>query len=360
MSQEFFENNLNYSYANEDSSVEAKILAKVRAEVILSVCGSGSRTAAITQPCVREIDLVDLSETQLSWSKLFLGTYKDLTYDEYCEFWGYKSIAPSDRKKKYYSFIEKYDTRLLNLFDENTWQEPLYFGKWEKTYQKLSKIVQIVVGKKLIKKLEMTDSISEQWNVVNKFSFKIRWHAVLFIVGNRALFNSLLYKGHFVEKNISQSYVDFYVKAFERLFHLSHIKQSFFLQFSFLGKLKYQDGAVFAASKNIFETVKKHHTKVKYEYINADIMNYLANANKKYQMMILSDVPSYFSDELGESFLQRLQRNLDIGGLVIVRYYLRVYVPDLSGFEDITDEFSDIISDERVQMYQIKVYKRVT
>ena len=359
MSKAYFENNLNYSYANEDSTVEETIVQTERSKRILTVCGSGSRTIPLINDTTEHIDIVDLSEFQLSWSKLFLASYEKLNFAEFKEFWGYDPITQTDRKKQFTELVQKVDERLLDIFNENEWSSPIYYGGWEQTYQKLSRIVRLFLGSKLIADLEDSKDISDQWKIFSSVSFQLRWKAVLFIVGNRALFNSLLYKGHFIKKNLPVGYVQFYINAFERLFKLTHIRDSFFLQFSFLGRLKYQEGAILSGKESIFDLCKQNLPAVKLNYIQQDIMKYLCLSGEKYDCIILSDVPSYFPDELGQDFLQKIKERVHKDGVVIIRYYLREYSPKIEGYEDITSKYQETIDNERVQMYSIKVYKRL-
>jgi len=65
---------------------------------------------------------------------------------------------------------------------------------------------------------------------------------VLAILGNAAVFNALLYKGHFPKKNIPGSILSFYDDAFTRLFSQGPARENFFLQMVFFGELKYAEG----------------------------------------------------------------------------------------------------------------------
>lgn len=359
MSKKFFLTNLNYSMANEDTSVECIISKRINAKKVFSVCGSGSRAFPLINESTEELDLIDLSELQLSFAGLREASIKNLTLHEFQEFWGYLPMKPELREKKYANLIKDYDEKLLTIFEEGMWSGPIYFGGWERTYQKLNKLVQFIVGKKQINKLIEANSIKEQFELFSKTTFQMRWKFVLIFVGNRTLFNSLLYRGHFVKKNIDKTYIQFYVEAFERLFKNNLISDSYFLQMSFLGTIRNILGAPIEAEPEIFSDVKKNIDRVKIGYRCGDLVKILEKGEKSYDMLSLSDVPSYFDSVLGRNFIQKIKPSINDGGVVIVRYYLRVHTPILDGFKDITEDYMDLITKEKVQMYNIKIYKKI-
>ncbi len=51
------------------------------------------------------------------------------------------------------------------------------------------------------------------------------------VIGNRATFNALLYKGDFIKKNVEQSYYDYYSEAFKKLFTTAPAKRTSFCNY---------------------------------------------------------------------------------------------------------------------------------
>lgn len=358
MSKDFFLQNLNYSMANEDTHLEREIARLHGAKTILSVCGSGSRVFPLVNSSTHEIDCLDMSGVQLDLARLRLKTILDYDYEDFLKFWGYEEFPRDFRKDKFQRLVSGISKKLLNLFNQESWQEPIYYGEWEKTYRKLNRIVRFALGNKRINKLKECKTIVEQIRVFQGSDFQWRWRAVLVIVGNRALFNSLLYKGKFVQKNIPISYVQFYIKAFEQLITKKLLRDSYFLQMSFLGKIEYSKGAPLEAQESVFYSMKESLGKVQINFIQENIVHFIEKTDKKYDFISISDVPSYFSSELGKTFLQGIEPSLNKGGVIVVRYYLNVHSPDISGFQDITSRYAKLISEEGVQMYKVKIYQK--
>jgi len=360
MSKEFFDNSLKYAMANEDTFLERNMVLAMKSKKILSVCGSGMRAYPLITESCDSLDLVDLSQMQLSWADLRRKTISELCHEDYLSFWGYRPLLPKLRQQKYSSLLGKSNEEIFALFNHNEWQAPIEYGVWEKTYRKLYQIVNFFVGNKWLHKLEQTKTLEEQNTVFFHPIFKLKWHGVLYIVGNKTLFNSLMYKGNFIKKNIKLSYVRFYQEAFDRLFKNNLLKDCFFLQLSFLGNIKNLSGVPCEAQAEVYLDIKKYIDKVAINFLNIDLIEHLATGSKNYDFLSLSDVPSYFDDELGETFLQKIKPSIALNGIVVVRYYLRIYHPFLDGFEDITTQFENGIKAEKTQMYQVKIYKRLS
>jgi S-adenosylmethionine-diacylglycerol 3-amino-3-carboxypropyl transferase len=183
-----------------------------------------------------------------------------------------------------------------------------------------------------------------------------RWNLIVALLGNRQAFDALLYKGHFVKKNIDSSFYDFYKKSFDHLMRNNLMKASFFLQLCFLGEIQYSEGNPIEADKKVFENIKKNLSKCRITFVQKDLMSAIANYNDL-DFISLSDVPSYFNGDLEKSFLQMIKKSLSVKGLIVNRNYLRVPEADRSGLVDIASDYQAIVDSEKVQMYLIEVLK---
>jgi S-adenosylmethionine-diacylglycerol 3-amino-3-carboxypropyl transferase len=199
------------------------------------------------------------------------------------------------------------------------------------------------------------DNLVDQVNYYhNEFPIR-RWKMVIFLLGNKSLFNALLYKGDFIEKNSPLSHFDYYFKAFERLFTTELASKSFFLNLCFYGRINSLNGIPVEVHNESFLRIKNSQAIV--EYLNQDFVSYLANGKKQYDFLSLSDVPSYFKGDLERDFMQKIRPALYIDAIIIVRYYLRKSACDLTGFVDISESYRKLFDQEKVQMYDIHVYQ---
>ncbi len=358
MGKKYF-SGLNYTLGNEDTTVEIEIIKSGEFKNIFSICGSGGRSLPLIVKGQHSLTVADLSKEQLMLAELRLQTYKELSFDDFLKFWGYYPYRDNDncefRKTSFYKLNLDIETRNFfeTVFISLSFSSVLYLGKWERTFNTLAKINRVILGDNFDKIMRF-DNLENQISYYQSQFPLLKWKSVIFMLGNKSMFNALLYKGDFIEKNSPLSHFDYYFKAFNRLFTNDIAKKSFFLHLCFYGKINSIEGNPVEASQEIHEMIKK--SKASVEYVKEDFVSFLSRGDKKYDFLSLSDVPSYFKGDIERDFLQKIIPALNRGALVVVRYYLRTSHVDLKGFKDVTSEYQEIISAEKVQMYNIKVY----
>lgn len=359
MTQKYF-TGLNYTLGNEDTTVEIELIKKLKPKNIFSICGSGGRSLPLMHKEALLLTLSDLSREQLHLAELRLSTYRDLSYEEFLLFWGYFPYADNNnshqRKELFFKLHLSPEARdfFSKVFSEVEFESLLYLGKWERTFAVFAKITSVLLGKDFDRILRF-DNLEDQIHYYKTAFPMKRWKAMIQILGNKATFNALLYKGDFITKNSPLSHFDYYFQAFERLFTRDLAQKSFFLQLCFYGKIKSLAGVPIEAHKESHERIKESSCPV--EYLKEDFVTYLSKGTKQYHFLSLSDVPSYFQGELERDYMQKIKPGLAPGAIIVTRYYLRKSECNLSGYLDITDSHIKLIELEKVQMYEIRIYQ---
>lgn len=359
MAQKYF-SGLNYTLGNEDTSVEIEMIKELKPKSIFSICGSGGRSLPLMHEGALNLSLSDLSIEQLRLAELRLSTYREFTHEQFLMFWGYYPYSDNNHKSERKELFRKVTltpkTRefFTQVFSEIDFDSLLYLGKWERTFAVFAKINRVLLGADFDRILRFDNLEDQREYYKNKFPMK-RWKALIQILGNKAMFNALLYKGDFITKNSPLSHFDYYFQSFERLFTRDLAQKSFFLQLCFYGKIKSLLGVPVEAQKENYERVHKSNTLV--DYIQEDFVSFLSKGEKKYDFLSLSDVPSYFQGDLERDFMQKIKPGLNPGAILVTRYYLRKSECNLDGYVDITENHLKLIELEKVQMYDIRVYK---
>ena len=80
---------MNYTLANEDTSLEYNLVLKLKCKQILAVCGSGGRSLPLLAGSTERLVCTDLSHPQLLLAKLRLATFAKLTREQFLLFWGF-------------------------------------------------------------------------------------------------------------------------------------------------------------------------------------------------------------------------------------------------------------------------------
>ncbi len=367
MSKKYF-SGINYSLGNEDTTVEYEICRQLKPQVSVAIAGSGGRCLPL-MAFSKKLFAIDLSKEQLAITELRARTYQSLDYYSFLKFWGYPPFGEYDyghyRKIILNELPLSVQTRSYfhEVFGPLNYASILYLGKWERTFQLLSKGLRLLLRKDYGRILTFHNLADQKAYYQHEFPMT-EWKAVLFLLGNKSVFNALLYKGDFVKKSLSESYFQFYYDAFDRLFTHQMARRSFFAHLCFYGKIGHEDGNPLEARLSTFDEMKPRMQNLDSDlvYINQDILGGLDTVTKELgqnsvDFLSISDVPSYFSGELEKNYLTKIRPAMRSGGLVSVRYYLNVLEPDLNGFEDVSDHYRELISQECVQMYRIKIYR---
>lgn len=356
---------LNYTLANEDSWPEINIAKKIQAKKILAIGGSGGRSLPLLSCAPESLHYIDLGLEQLHLIELRKESIRSLNYQQFLTFWGYPPYADNENCKEREDLFASLSlkaasrTYFQEIFQQNNFNSPLYMGKWEKTFATFSKVAQRLLGKKNLEKFLTFKDLEEQRKYLATGFPRLRWKIALMIMGNAAVFNALLYKGNFIKKNIPLTHYQFYKSVFDSLFENTLVKENFFIQLCFFGKIQNAEALPAEADQQIFNQVKEQLVKSTTSMaIQDNIINYCQSTSEKFDFISFSDVPSYFEGELEEQFMQKIKPALLPGALIINRYYLRIPQNiDLTGFSDVTEEFTGDIKNELVGVYQIKIYR---
>lgn len=359
MSNRYF-SGLNYTFGNEDTSVEIGLVKHFKPKTIFSICGSGGRALPLVHAGCDELTMADLSKEQLLLAELRLCTYKELTHQDFLLFWGYypySDINHKARRKEIFTSLKLSDSAYAlfsQIFHETQYDSLLYLGKWERTFQIFANITKVLLAPDHDRILRFDNLADQVFYYKNEFPMK-RWKAMIQLLGNKATFNALLYKGDFIKKNSPLSHFDYYFQAFDRLFTRDLAQKSFFVQLCFNGKVQSLEGVPVEAQLEAFERIKAAKSAV--HYTQKDFIAALSTGEKKFDFLSLSDVPSYFQGETELNFMQQIKPGLNSGAILVNRYYLRSPECNLDGYKDITAEFQELVDQEKVQMYDIRIYQ---
>jgi len=363
MHNQYF-SDLNYSLGNEDTKVEYEMVKKLNPNTVITVCGSGSRALPLLGANPSRLICVDLASQQLALLRLRIEVLKKLNYEEFLAFWGYApygetSHNQNERKALFekLSLLDSDRNYFHHLLVKKNWDSILYEGKWEKTFFLFSRFVYRVLGDRRCELFECATIPLQREYVKEKFP-RWRWTFILFVLGNRSMFNALLYRGHFVKKNIARGYLNFYNESFNYLFERILARENFFLQICFLGKIMFQEANILEAEKVCFEEMKNNLNRKCTEIteVQGDLITTIC-CHEKVDFISMSDVPSYFSGDMEKNFLQKIKPSLLSGAIIVIRNYLRIPECDQSGYEDVTDQYRDLIAEEKVQVYQFCILK---
>lgn len=363
-------NSLNYSIANEDVAFELAICRQVKPKKILAICGSGARFLPLASTQPEKITALDLATQQLALADLRRSVMQHYPLQDYLRFFGYPPYSTHEFKAERAALFSELDikpstrTYFQQLFRQINWDGLLYQGRWEQTFIGIPKKVRLLVGTAYDNIFQFKTMEEQDRFFAEKLKDPI-WTsvpaAVLMLMGNATFFNTVLYRGSFVRKNIPESYFDFYSSAFRRLFANGLTRENFFLQICFLGRLQYPEGNPLEVHPDVYPLAQEAlQAGTTIELMERDVLGFAARTTEKYDFVSLSNVPSYFSGAPESNYLQSLARCLNRGAIVVVRCYLRIpQGTDTSGYVVVSHDYRELAALEKMQMYRIIVYRYV-
>lgn len=354
-------NSLNYTIGNEDTSLELAVMPE-NIRHVFAVAGSGSRIIPLLSKSPQYITCVDSSPEQLSFAELRIASLKALDHQNFLAFWGFPAHSMSPSKRwAIFKDLEMSDSarkKMGLLFEKHDWGSLLYTGRWEQTFQKLSRINKWIVGNKGLGIFACQTKKEQEDYLKNQFPQKA-WSLAVFMLGNAVVFNTLLYKGNFPQKNIPKSMYAFYSERLKYLFEQDIARRNYFLQLLFFGRLQFSDGLPIECDSEIFLNAKKGLQKAKIIYVCNDAIDEAKRTAIPIDFLSFSDLPSYLGSPREQEFLQEVKNSISSGGIVVNRYYLRIPNNlDEDGYQNITGAFKEIIAREKIQMYAFGIYQK--
>jgi S-adenosylmethionine-diacylglycerol 3-amino-3-carboxypropyl transferase len=309
---------LNYSLANEDTGVELELLPK-KANRVLVIPSSGAQALPLLAKNPRHLHIVDISLPQLFITELRLSALKNLEYDEWLYFMGYRKFSSGLNRREIFSSLHLSPScREYWLQDQLSWEKMgfIWLGRWERFFKNLGNVSRPLFLTNFNKFFEEEDLIKQR-QIYERFWPHRRFSVFLKIASSPEFMNHWLYQGHYAGtpkrtwKHIEERY---------RSIFFNHIaRKNFFMQMLFLGEIKYEEAFPAEAQREIFNLAKLAETEIK--YIHDNILNVITQ--RPYDFYHLSDVLSYLPSDEAVGILSRMHPDVKAGALVIARLFNR-------------------------------------
>ncbi|MFJ1269086.1 DUF3419 family protein [Legionella lytica] len=352
-------NGLVYTLANEDSAIEAELLAENTAQVV-AIAGSGSRIIPLLAKCPQELICVDLSLEQLYLTELRVESVRHLQHNEFLEFFGYPSADTTAQTReilfnKLVTLKPETKVYFLNLFRKNAWTPLLYSGKWEQTVRKMSKFIRKFVGKKGLRIFDCMTLAEQKAYYSHQFPQKA-WTCFLRIYAVLMSITLKIKPGIFPQVDPKISFYKTYKKCFDDMFLNTLARKNYMLQLIFFGEITSPKALPAECNPTLFAQAKKALLNTQVDYIQEDIVSTLEKNENKSKFVSLSNAPSYFSNEMAATYLTRIASQLSESATLVVRHFLNdPAITCLDGFTDVSEHYSDILNKEITKTYQIQV-----
>ena len=354
-------NTLNYTLGNEDNYLEHYLLP-YGVNHVMCVAGSGVSPMALLSKGPRILSCVDTAREQLYITELRIATARHLSYESFLSFWSYPgfTIEPAERKSLFNTLVLAHETRLffIKYFEKARWGSILYSGRLEKFGNLLVRPYRLLMGKKW-KDIFYSSTIDEQHRFFNTKFPKKRFDLVIFLFSFFYRI-SLVFIKDIMRENMQESFYALFHRIFYTLIQDFYLKENFYLQYFFNGRILFLEACPPECDPDIFTQIKKSIEHCDIRYIQENIVHAAQKSDEPINFFDFSNVPSYFTGEMERAFLQDIKPVLDEHALVLNRYH--IHLPekmDSSGFNNVSQDYKDIINSEATQLYHIELYEKI-
>jgi S-adenosylmethionine-diacylglycerol 3-amino-3-carboxypropyl transferase len=356
---------LNYTLANEDTALELAVLP-FNCQHVLSVAGSGSRVLPLLSRKPRRLTCVDLSQEQMYLAELRFETVRNFSRNEFLQFWGYSSdhsasAAPENRKALFArigTLRPQAREFFREIFERESWREPLYFGKREQLLRRLSPAFRFAVGKRGLDVFKCRSLEEQREFMKHRFPTR-RWNLFLSCYGRLFDFLRWLNPASFPRDIREIGFGEIYHGSFSRMFMNTLARENFMLQLIFFGRVICEDALPVECQVEVFEQAKEALSQTVLSYQVGEIVQVIRELNEPVDFVSFSNTTSYFDEKLSQSYLQMILDRLLPSAQAVVRYFGKAPEPPvLSGYKEISEEFCSLLTGEKTQAYDIRIFLR--
>lgn len=317
-----FNQKINYSSCNEDSSSELKALQIRKDDVVLTITGSGARALDLLVARPKKILSIDMNPLQNFFLELKIAAIQHLSHEKYLEFFGL-------RKSRHRIFLYRQIRDGLSAQARNFWDGQrrmiqkglIYQGGWERCFKMFSLVARIARWKK-IKKLFSFSDVEKQREFSRKEWNTKAWRLFIHFVCSRFLWKFIFRDPGFylfVPKDFPVG--DYTFRCLSKSLETHLAKENCFLSLLLLNRFINEKAFPIYLHEKYYSVIKKNISRI--EIITDSLQNTLKKLpEKSINKFSLSDISSYTSEEEYRSILESCIRVSAPGAIFCIRHFL--------------------------------------
>lgn len=320
----FMDRSINYSACNEDSNSEELFFQFQGNESLICLLGGGERFFNLLtyKNAPQNAVLLDANPSQKYLYELKRAAYKNLEYDEFCEFIGLKKETGSKRVSYYQKLKNDLSEEARDYWVRNEKcleYGVMYQGNFEKFLSIMGKILSLFFSK-TFELLFQADSLQEQKKIYEKHLCGVRWNMILKILCRKTWFKLLSKDPCFYMNEGVGNYYVFFKNMFQHAITEIPIKENFLLSLIFLGKYDFEEEVLPRCyRKSYYQQVRERLNEVNVSLEVSDLNSYLENTSRRFDCFSLSDVCSYLNEEEIKSLFLALDKVSNPKAKVVIR-----------------------------------------
>ncbi|MBI3070932.1 MAG: DUF3419 family protein [Deltaproteobacteria bacterium] len=337
---------LNYSSCNEDWRTEARALEIGPTDRVVAVTGSGDRPLHLLMRRPALVVAVDANPAQTHLLRLKVAAMSQLSFEDYVAFLGL--VDARDERlavlPRLASCLAPETLAYWSAERRTIARGVLYAGRWERYYQRISRVARGLRGRVLRRLFEFGD-LSEQRAFVRGTWDRAWWRLVYDALCSR-IFSRLFLRDPAFFANVDPSmrvgrYIyDGMLASLDRTL----ARENFMMSLVFRGRLSPDDLPPYLSQSGV-EAIRPHLDRLTDATDN--VIAFLERQPQaSFTRFSLSDVPSYLDPKSFERLLEAVVHSATPGARVCIREFLSAHrIP--SRFDDILERDAALEADLR-------------
>jgi S-adenosylmethionine:diacylglycerol 3-amino-3-carboxypropyl transferase len=269
----------------------------------------------------------DISKAQINLTRLRVATAKHLDYDDYLGFWGYTSggsQVDSDEILDTIGLPPDLRAFAVELVARSVREKRglIYLGRWERTIRTLSRVLRTLLGERVMTRIIAGDSLTKA-EEMGGLRDQMRIASAVRVLGNSNFFRSILYGAEFPSLNLAPNDVEFYRQLLDKSFEAAPIDRNFFLQMIFFGRITAPEALPDDAQAAVYlkaQSILRSGVDCQFKISSILDLRSVFKA-RQYDLVCLSDIPSYLSAAQMNAVIGDLESLVAPGGRVFMRCY---------------------------------------
>jgi S-adenosylmethionine-diacylglycerol 3-amino-3-carboxypropyl transferase len=310
-----------YAQCWEDPSIDRTAFNMKKDDVLFSITSGGCNVLTFLLDNPKKIIALDISPYQNHLLELKITCFKGFDYKNLLKFIG---ITPTDDREKMYDEIRG----LLTGDARNYWDQNLekinkgimHCGRYEKYMRLLGRLLNILIGKKVIKQLFLTHKIEDRIDLYDQKWNNFRWKIFTKIMLSRKIMSLLFDKAFFAYLEDSFSFGDHFALKTEQAFKKLPVRESYFLTYILFGNYSIFALPDYLRPEN-FDTIRKRVSRI--EIITDSCQNYFSSIkDNSISRFNYSNIFEWMSEIDFENLLKETIRVAKDGGIMTYRNLL--------------------------------------
>ncbi len=310
-----------YAQCWEDPAIDRAAFNMSEDDVLFSITSGGCNVLTFLLDNPQKIIALDVSPYQNYLLELKIACFIGLTHQDLLKFVG---VLPAENRVGMYHDIRQYLSEdATKYWDQNMIKIKdgiIHCGRYEKYMRFLGGMLKVLIGKKIINRLFMTQRIEERRRIYDQYWNNYRWKIFTKIMLSRKMMSLLFDKAFFTYLEESFSFGDHFAQKTELAFKKLPVRRNYFLTY-----ILYGNYSVFALPEYLrpenFDTIRERVSRI--HIITDTCQNYFSliedNSISRFNF---SNIFEWMSEVEFENLLRETLRVAKDGSVITYRNLL--------------------------------------